>query len=68
MGHLERFSPGQNATEVGHQIALDSLPGHTTLEPFGSSENLSKRPEIAKALRSGMESKKYVGLSVKMNK
>ena len=41
-GHLERFSPGQNGSEVGRQTTLNSLAGHPTSEPFGPGENLSK--------------------------
>ena len=50
-GHLERFSPGSNGSEVGRQIALHGLPGSPTSKPFWPGENLSKWPEIAIPLR-----------------
>ena len=51
-GHLERFSPGQNGFEGGHQITLSSLAGHPSLEPFWPAENhLKNDPKIVKALR-----------------
>ena len=50
-GHFERFSPGQNGSEVGRQITLNSLTGRPTSEPFWPGENLSKWPEIARAAR-----------------
>ena len=42
LGHLERFSPGQNGSEVGCQITLNSLAGHPTSEPFWPGKNLFK--------------------------
>ena len=51
LGQLERFSPGQNGSEVGRQITLNGLAGHPTSEPFGPGENLSNQPEIARTVR-----------------
>ena len=42
LGHSERFSPGNIRPEVGHPIALNSLAGRPTSEPFGPGENLSE--------------------------
>ena len=50
-GHSERFSPGKIRSEVGGPLALNSPSGRPTSEPFGPGENLSKWPEIARALR-----------------
>ena len=50
-GIFERFSPGQNGSEVKRQITLNSLAGHPTSEPFRPGENCSKMPEIARACR-----------------
>ena len=49
-GHSERFSPGNIRSEVGHPIALNSPPGRPTSERILPGENLSERPEIARAL------------------
>ena len=46
---FERFSPGQNGSEVWRQITLNSLTGPPTSGPFGPGENRSKMPEIARA-------------------
>ena len=50
-GIFERFSPGPNVSEVGHQITLYSLTGPPILGPFGAGENRSKMPEIARVAR-----------------
>ena len=49
-GHLERFSPGQNGSEVGRPEGLSKAIGRPTSEPFWPGENLSEWPEIATPL------------------
>ena len=50
-GIFERFSPGQSGSEVGGPIYINSPTGPPTSEPLWPGENLSKMPEIARAVR-----------------
>ena len=50
-GIFERFSPGQSGSEVGGPGGLFIYMGPPTSEPLWPGENLSKMPEIARAVR-----------------
>ena len=51
LDHFERFSPGPNGSEVGCPARLFKVIWRPTSEPFGPGENLSNRPQIARAVR-----------------
>ena len=62
LGYLERFSPSQNGSEVGHQIPLDGLPGASFAwwKSFQMTRNHKSQSDFApKYLANHTDSKEF---------